>query len=61
MVSALKVCARCGWTGHQTVAEGKFTPGGPRGYRGAFDGAPIRATREEAERDVCDRQFGGVA
>ena len=49
-------CDRCGWTGHSTIAVGLFTPGGPRGYRGAFVGAPIRDTREEAGRDVCDQQ-----
>ena len=49
-------CDRCGWTGHSTIAVGLFTPGGPRGYRGAFVGAPIRGTRDEAVTDMCDRQ-----
>lgn len=32
------------------VAVGRFDPNGPRGYRAA---GPLRATREEAMRDVC--------
>jgi hypothetical protein len=47
-----RTCKTCGQIGHPTVAVGKFKPGGPDGYR-AVDGGPLRATRREAEEDVC--------
>ena len=55
-MSAAAVCPRCLWVGHPTIVHGRFRVGGSIGYLGAFDGAPIRDTREEAERDVCDQQ-----
>lgn len=50
-------CPRCGHTGtHPTYAVGRFQPDGPTGYRDLADpGAPLRATRAEAEVDVCRR------
>ena len=51
-------CERCGRTHRavtSTYAVGRFTVSGVTGYRGRFDGSPMRATREEAERDYCDR------
>ena len=51
------VCPACGHAVHETAAVGRFQPGGPSGYRDPLDpGAPIRATRAEAEADVCRRQ-----
>ena len=48
-------CPTCG-TIHGSdavVAVGRFEPGGPLGYRAAKIDGPLRATREEAHRDVC--------
>lgn len=47
-----RTCEKCDQIGHPTVAVGRFTPGGPDGFR-ALDSGPLRATRQEAEADVC--------
>lgn len=46
-------CPKCGHVGHPTRAVGIFRNGGPIGYRAAYDIAPLCATREEAEADMC--------
>jgi hypothetical protein len=41
----------------ETVAVGRFRPGGPTGYKASpavRPDAPLRRTRQEAEQDVCD-------
>lgn len=53
----LRACERCGWIhgASQVVAVGRFKPGGPDGYRVASDpSAPLRDSRAEAMRDVCN-------
>ena len=53
----MTTCPRCGHALHETAALGRFQPAMPSGYRDMHDpGAPIRATRAEAEADVCRRQ-----
>lgn len=39
----------------ETVAVGRFRTDGPTGWRAWAPAAPVRATREEAMRDVCPR------
>lgn len=49
-------CPSCGHTTHQTTAVGRFQPV-TGGYRDAGDSdGPTRATRADAEVDVCRRQ-----
>lgn len=53
-------CPRCGHV-HVTTwvrAQGRFHRNGPVGYRAAIPAAPLRATRAEAEQDVCDHLAG---
>ena len=38
--------------GH-TIADGRFRPDGPIGYRATYPGAPIYPARAAAERDMC--------
>ena len=47
-------CPDCGatHTSTDTCAVGRFLPTGPE-FRARYDGAPLRATRAEAERDMC--------
>lgn len=48
-------CPHCGHThsADWTVAVGRFDPNGIAGYRAAYDGAPLRLFRWEAELDMC--------
>ena len=48
-------CPDCGHvhTTADTWAVGRFAPG-PIGYTARYPGAPLRASREEAEKDMCD-------
>lgn len=49
-------CKNCGHvhTADWTYAVGRFTKDGIRGYTARLVDAPLRATREEAEQDVCE-------
>lgn len=51
-------CPRCGHRhsigGDTTVAGSRFTR--PTAYRARYDGAPTRATREQAIQDMCDHR-----
>lgn len=51
-------CPQCGHihSADWTVAVGRFDPGGVAGYRAAYDGAPLRPTREQAEVDMCQHK-----
>ena len=48
-------CRDCGHvhTTADTWAVGRFAPGGPIGYTARYPGAPLRASREEAVKDMC--------
>lgn len=46
-------CPTCDHVGHPTRAVGLFRQDGPIGYRAAYDIAPLRSSREEAEADMC--------
>lgn len=56
--TARTACATCGWwhASDDAHAVGRFAAGGPVGYRAAYLGAPLRATRAEAERDACQHR-----
>lgn len=50
-------CPSCGWVhgGDEVVAVGRFDPAAPTRYRAVnVPDAPLRETRAEAMRDVCD-------
>lgn len=51
----IKCCKHCNHThpGTDARAIGRFTPGGPLGYKANYEGSPLRATREEAKQDMC--------
>lgn len=51
----IKCCKQCNHThpGTDARAIGRFTPGGPLGYKANYEGSPLRATREEAKQDMC--------
>lgn len=51
-------CPKCDRIGHPTVALGRFAPK-VAGFQDAA-GGPVRATREEAELDVCARRTAMV-
>ena len=46
-------CRDCGTAIADTRAVGQFAPGGPIGYTARYLGAPLRASREEAAKDMC--------
>jgi hypothetical protein len=51
-------CARCGWAHSPQsvtrVAGSRFDTSAARGFIADYPGAPVRATRIDAERDWCD-------
>ena len=47
-------CPRCGRGHVPSAAVGRFTWVVPM-YRALHDGAPLRDSREKADRDQCDR------
>lgn len=49
----------CPWKHPSNLARavGRFNPDGPTGYRGDYDGAPLRPTREQAEQDACNQHM----
>jgi len=49
-------CRSCGWVHSlgDVVAVGRFDPNGPIGYKATSQAAPLRASRAEAMRDVCE-------
>lgn len=49
-------CPDCGHvhTAADIYAVGRFNPGGTIGYRARYPGAPLRASRDEAAKDLCD-------
>lgn len=51
-------CPTCGWwhASDDTQAVNRFAAGGSVGYRAAYLGAPLRATRAEAESDACQHR-----
>ena len=53
-------CPSCGWVHSlgDVVAVGRFDPDGPVGYKATLpQGAPLRASRAEAMRDVCEARM----
>lgn len=55
MRTTTKTCTSCGTVHPSDLARalGRFGGPAPAGYRAIYDGAPVRATREEAEQDAC--------
>ena len=49
-------CPDCGHvhTAADIYAVDRFSPGGPIGYCARYPGAPLRASRDEAAKDLCD-------
>ena len=49
-------CPDCGHvhTAADIYAVDRFNPDGPIGYRAREPGAPLRASRDEAAKDLCD-------
>lgn len=56
--TARTACATCGWwhASDDAHAINRFAVGGPTAYRAAFPGAPVRASRVEAELDACQHR-----
>ena len=54
-VSVKPPCPDCGHvhTAADIYAVGRFNPGGTIGYRARYPGAPLRASRDEAAKDLC--------
>lgn len=48
-------CPTCGWwhASDDAHAINRFAVGGPTAYRAAYLGAPLRASRADAELDAC--------
>ena len=48
-------CSDCGHvhTAADIYAVGRFSPSGPIGYCARYPGAPLRASRDEAAKDMC--------
>ena len=48
-------CPDCGHvhTAADIYTAGRFNPDGPIGYTARYPGAPLRASREEAVKDMC--------
>lgn len=51
---AVAVCERCSYVHDRSMAVciNRFS-GEPPQYRASYEGAPVRATRDEAEADMC--------
>lgn len=51
----MSVCMVCDRTHNpdMVTAVGRFTPGGPTGWRSTVAPTPVRATRAEAVQDGC--------